>query len=176
APHTELATVTMDEAGEAALERAVTTRFPNVTSVRVKEALEAVNGMLDQFSLAVRAMGGVTLISGVLVLAGAMAAGFRARAKDAVILKVLGATRARILGIYAREYAALGFATALIAAFAGSLAAYVVIARVMELPWRFLPATLALTVIGASLATVALGLAGTWRVLSVPAAPSLRAE
>jgi putative ABC transport system permease protein len=176
APHTELATVTMEEAGEAALEREVTSRFPNVTSVRVKEALDAVNGMLGQFSLAVRAMGAITLVSGVLVLAGAMAAGFRARVKDAVILKVLGATRARILGIYAREYAALGLATALIAAAAGSAAAYVIIARVMELPWHFLPGTLIATVLGASLATVALGLLGTWAALSAPAAPNLRSE
>ncbi|MCE9648344.1 MAG: FtsX-like permease family protein [Parvibaculum sp.] len=176
APHTELATVVMAEAGEEALEREVTTRFPNVTSVRVKEALDAVNKMLDQFSLAVRATGGVTLLSGVLVLGGAMAAGFRARVRDAVILKVLGASRARILGIYVREYAALGLATALIAALAGTTAAYVIVARVMELPWHFLPGTLALTVIAATLATVGLGLAGTWRVLSVPAARSLRTE
>lgn len=176
APHTELATVTMGADGEEALEREVTSRFPNVTSVRVKEALDAVNKMLDQFSLAVRATGGITLLSGVLVLGGAMAAGFRARVRDAVILKVLGASRARILGIYVREYAALGLATALIAAFAGTIAAYIVVARVMELPWNFLPGTLALTVLGATLATVGLGLLGTWRVLSVPAARSLRAE
>ncbi|HEY4344935.1 MAG TPA: FtsX-like permease family protein [Parvibaculum sp.] len=176
APHTELATVTMAAEGEEALERDVTTQFPNVTSVRVKEALDAVNKMLDQFSLAVRATGGVTLLSGILVLGGAMAAGFRARVRDAVILKVLGASRARILGIYVREYAALGLATALIAALAGTAAAYVVVARVMELPWHFLPATLLVTIAAATLATVGLGLAGTWRVLSVPAARSLRAE
>ncbi len=176
APHTELATVTMAAEGEEVLERAVTSQFPNITSVRVKEALDAVNKMLDQFSLAVRATGGVTLLSGVLVLGGAMAAGFRARVRDAVILKVLGASRARILGIYIREYATLGLATALIAALAGTAAAYIVVAYVMELPWHFLPGTLLVTITAATLATVGLGLAGTWRVLSVPAARSLRAE
>ncbi|HUD51107.1 ABC transporter permease [Parvibaculum sp.] len=176
APHTELATVTMDEAGEAALERAVATRFPNVTSVRVKEALDAVNALLGQFSLAVRVTGMVTLAAGILVLAGAMAAGFRARARDAVILKVLGATRARVLGIYVREYAALGLSTALVAALAGSIAAWAVVAIVMELPWHVLPGTLALTVLGATAATIGLGLLGTWRVLSVPAASMLRSD
>ncbi len=176
APHTELATVTMDEAGEAALERAVTTQFPNVTSVRVKEALDAVNVLLGQFSLAVRVTGMVTLLAGVLVLAGAMAAGFRARARDAVILKVLGATRGRVLGIYVREYAALGFSTALVAALAGSAAAWAIVALVMELPWQPLPGTLALTILAATVATIGLGLLGTWRVLSVPAAQVLRSE
>lgn len=176
APHTELATVTMAADGEEALERKVTTQFPNITSVRVKEALDAVNTMLGQFSLAVRATSGVTLLSGVLVLGGAIAAGFRARVRDAVILKVLGASRARILGVYIREYAALGLATALIAAFVGTAAAYVVVAEVMELPWRFLPGALLATIAAATLATVGLGLAGAWRVLSAPAARSLRAE
>ncbi|KAB7742249.1 FtsX-like permease family protein [Parvibaculum sedimenti] len=176
APHTELATVTMDEAGEAALERDVVARFPNVTSVRVKEALDAVNTLLGQFSLAVRVTGLVTLAAGILVLAGAMAAGFRGRARDAVILKVLGATRARVLGIYMREYAALGFSTALVAALSGSVAAWAVVSLVMEMPWVPLWGTLALTILGATAATVGLGLLGTWRVLSVPAAGTLRAE
>lgn len=176
APHTELATVTMAPEGEAALEHAVTARFPNITSVRVKEALDAVNTLLGQFSLAVRTIGMVTLAAGILVLAGAMAAGFRGRIRDAVILKVLGATRARILGIYIREYAALGFATAFVAAFAGSAASYIVVTRVMELAWRPMPAMLIATVAGATIATVGLGLMGTWRILSAPAAPSLRAD
>jgi putative ABC transport system permease protein len=176
APHTDLATVTMAASGEEALEREVTARFPNITSVRVKEALEAVNRLLDQFALAISATGGLTLIAGVLVLAGAMAAGFRARQRDAVILKVLGATRGRILTVYVLEYAALGLATALVAALAGTAAAYAVVAQVMDLPWRFLPVTLGLTVAGAVFATIALGLAGTWRVLSAPAARHLRAD
>jgi putative ABC transport system permease protein len=46
----------------------------------------------------------------------------------------------------------------------------------MELPWHFLPGTLALTVIGAALVTVMLGLMGTWRALSMPAAPVLRVD
>lgn len=178
APHSVLATVEMDGSPEQeeALEREVTAQFPNITSVRVREALEAVNGLLENFSMAVRATGGVTLAAGVLVLAGAMAAGFRSRVRDAVVLKVLGATRVRILGIYIREYAALGLATALVAAVAGTAAAFVVITMVMEMPWRFLPGTLAFTILAATLVTVALGLLGTWRALSVPSAGVLRAD
>ena len=178
APHTVLATVAMEggNAAEEALERDVTARFPNITSVRVKEALQAVNKLLEDFAMAVRATGAVTLAAGVLVLAGAMAAGFSARVRDAVVLKVLGATTGRILGIYVREYALLGFATALVAALAGTVAAFSVITFVMDMPWRFLPGTLALTVVAAAILTVALGLLGTWRALAAPAAPVLRAD
>ncbi|PKQ04063.1 MAG: glycosyl transferase family 1, partial [Alphaproteobacteria bacterium HGW-Alphaproteobacteria-11] len=178
APHTVLATVAMEGGNEAeeALEREVTARFPNITSVRVKEALLAVNKLLEDFAMVVRATGAVTLAAGVLVLAGAMAAGFSARVRDAVVLKVLGATTGRILGIYVREYALLGFATALVAALAGTVAAFSVITFLMGMPWRFLPGTLAVTVVAAAILTVALGLLGTWRALAAPAAPVLRAD
>ncbi len=178
APHTVLATVEMNGGPEAEeeLERDVTSRFPNITSVRVREALNAVNALLENFAMAVRATGAVTLAAGVLVLAGAMAAGFHSRVRDAVVLKVLGASRARILGVYIREYAALGLATALVAGFAGTVAAFVVITMLMELPWRFLPGTVAFTILLATLVTVGLGLLGTWRALSVPSAPVLRVD
>lgn len=176
APHSALATVSMDEAGEAALEREVVRQFPNVTSVRVKQALDQISLILSQFSLAVRSTGLVTLASGVLVLAGAMAAGFRARLRDAVILKVLGASRARILGIYVREYLVLGLATVLIAAAAGTVTAYAIVVQMMQLPWHFLPGTLLLTIVAATLVTIGLGLGGTFGALSAPAARGLRNE
>ena len=49
-------------------------------------------------------------------MAGAAAAGHRQRIYDAVVLKVLGATRRRVLQAYAIEYGLLGVATAVIAA------------------------------------------------------------
>ena len=176
APQTFLSTVTMDEAGEVEMQRRITDTFPNVTSIRVKEAIGAVLALLEDLVLAVRATSVVTLVAGVLVLAGAMAAGHRHRVYDSVVLKVLGATRARVLGIYALEYALLGLGTALIAAAAGTLAAYLVITRVMQAEWLFLPGTLAATVLGATVLTMAFGLAGTWSALSRKAAPILRAE
>lgn len=176
APQTILSTVTMDEAGELELQRQVTDAFPNVTSIRVKEAISSVSALLEDLVLAVRATSVVTIIAGVLVLAGAMAAGHRHRVYDSVVLKVLGATRAKVLGAYALEYALLGFGTAMIAAAAGTLAAYLVITRVMQAEWMFLPVTLMATVMGATLITMGFGLMGTWSALSGKSAPVLRSE
>jgi len=176
APQTILSTITMDEAGEVELQRRITDAFPNVTSIRMKEAIGAVSDLLEDLVLAVRATSVVTIIAGVLVLAGAMAAGHRHRVYDSVVLKVLGATRGRVLGAYALEYALLGFGTALIAAGAGTLAAYLVITQVMQAEWIFLPLTLSATVIGATVITMGFGLVGTWSALSRKAAPILRSE
>ena len=73
------------------------------------------------------------------MLAGAMLATQQRRVHEAVVMKVLGATRARIAGIFAWEFAALGLATALAALGVGTLGAYLVVHRLMGLDWTFLP-------------------------------------
>jgi len=104
-----------------------------VTSVRVREALETIGSVVTNLVLAVRGASAVTLISAILVLGGALAAGHRHRVYDAVILKTLGATRARLLGAYALEYLMIGFATAVFGVIAGSIAAWLIVTRLMTL-------------------------------------------
>ncbi len=174
APHTHLATVTMDEAGELPLLRKVSDAYPNITAVRIKEVLDTVNGLLSKLLLAIRGASGIALLAGVLVLAGAMAAGHRSRIYDAVVLKTVGATRKRLMTSYVFEFAVLGLATAVFAVLAGTAASYLVVRFAMDVGWVFLPAIAGWTVVGATLVTVALGLAGTWRVLGQKAAPVLR--
>jgi hypothetical protein len=115
APHTHVATLTEahpDPPATPGSSRQVADAFPMVTSVRVREALETVGTVVTNLVLAIRGASAVTLISAILVLGGALAAGHRHRVYDAVILKTLGATRARLLGAYALEYLMIGFATA----------------------------------------------------------------
>ena len=97
APHTHLATVTFPNGSDPALDarilRSSALAYPMVTSVRVKDALEAVNDVVSQLVMAIRGASSIALIASLLVLAGALAAGHRARLYDAVVLKTLGATR-----------------------------------------------------------------------------------
>ena len=86
--------------------------FPPVSAVRVREALDAVEALVAKLAQAIRAASGVALATSVLVLAGALAANRRARIADAVILKILGATRGRLIATFLIEYATLGAATA----------------------------------------------------------------
>ena len=109
-----------------------------------------------------------------LVLSGALAAGNHARIHDAVVLKTLGATRRTLISAFSLEYALIGLATAVFALFAGGVAAWYVVARIMGLPSTFLPEVAVATVIAALVLTVGFGLAGTWRVLGHKAAPVLR--
>ena len=176
APHTHMVTVIMKEAGEADFARLLAHHYPNVTIIRVKEAIATMRDVLTNLGLGIRAMSGLTLLAGILVLAGAMASGHRARVYDAVVMKVLGATRKRIMLAFALEYALMGLGAAVIAAAAGTLAAYALITGPMQAQFVFLPLTLALTVLGAVGLTVILGLLGTYAALGTPAAPVLRSR
>lgn len=177
APHSWLATLTADglsAADESRVLNAVTREFPAVTTVRVKDALDVVNRIVAQLGTAIRAAAAVALIASVLVLAGALAAGNRARIHDAVVLKTLGATRYTLIAAFSLEYMLIGLATAAFALLAGGVAAWFVVTRIMTLPSAFQPEVAVATVVIALLTTVGIGLVGTWRVLGHKAAPVLR--
>ena len=177
APHSWLATLTLQEESaqaESAIVNAMARAFPAVTTVRISEALEIANRLVGQLSAAVRAAAIVAIAASVLVLAGALAAGNRARQRDAVVLKTLGATRRLLMKAYLAEYAVLGLATGLFALAFGSVAAWYVIEQVMTLKASLsLPVALSTLAI-ALVVTVGTGLAGTWRLLGQRAAPALR--
>lgn len=177
APHGHLATLTLPEGSttdEVAVLRAVSDAFPTITSIRVKDALDTVNGIVSQLAVAIRAAASVTLVAAMLVLAGTLAAGHQRRMRDAAILKVLGARRRTLVGAYALEYALLGTATAVFGIAAGTVASWLIAKELMEIDFVFMPSVAVATVLIAVLVTVSLGLAGAWRSLGVRPAQLLR--
>jgi putative ABC transport system permease protein len=177
APHTHIATLTEPHDGaveDAAIIKAVAGAFPMVTSVRVREALETIGTVVTNLVLAIRGASAVTLISAILVLGGALAAGHRHRVYDAVILKTLGATRLRLLGAYTLEYLMIGAATAVFGVAAGSVAAWLIVTRLMTLGFEWQAGSAAMVVAAALVVTVALGLAGTLMALNQKPAGVLR--
>jgi|TARA_R110002124_G_scaffold217817_4_gene383519 putative ABC transport system permease protein len=176
APHSHLATARADGEAEDNLFRAVTDNFANISVIRMKEALQTVNRILEQLSSAVSAISSITLVAGVLVLAGAFAAGHRKRVYDAVILKVLGATRKDIFVTFLLEYTLLGLVTSIIAAATGWFAAYMIITEILEAKWINLPFTIIATILVSVLVTLLFGLLGSWRALGEKVAPALRSD
>ncbi|HLA20536.1 MAG TPA: FtsX-like permease family protein [Pseudolabrys sp.] len=178
APHTHLATLTYPDGGspaqEGAVIRAVADSFPMVTTVQVKDALAAVGAIIANLVLGIRGASAITLLAAALVLGGALAAGHRHRVYDAVILKTLGATRARLLAAYTIEYLLLGAATALFGVLSGSLAGWLIVADLMHLRFSWQPWPALAAAVLAVLVTVALGLIGTFSALGQKPAPVLR--
>jgi putative ABC transport system permease protein len=185
APYNDLATLTFplrgdadplrgDAGRETALPREVAQAFPAVTTIRVKDALDAANAIVGQLAIAVGAASSVALLASILVLGGALAAGQQARIYDAVILKTLGATRGRILAAFLLEYGLIALCTAIFGVAAGGAAAFGIVREVMSLDFTWgWPQALG-TAGSALILTIFLGLLGTWRVLGLKPAPYLR--
>ncbi|MSP51761.1 MAG: FtsX-like permease family protein [Alphaproteobacteria bacterium] len=176
APHTHLATARATAAAEEPLFRAVTERFPNVSPLRVRDISDRIASFLNEIAAGIRAAASLAVAAGVLVLAGAVAAGHRRRVYDAVILKVLGATRANLALGYVIEFVLLGTVTAAIAVGTGTIGAWIIVTQVMRSEWNFVPAAALLTALGGVVLTALLGFLGTWWALGQKPARILRAE
>jgi putative ABC transport system permease protein len=174
APHTFIATARVAPEAEDTVERLVSERFANVSTIRVKAALATVEATLGSIASAARGTALIALLAGGLVLAGALAASHRRRLYDAVVLKVLGATRREVMRAFLIEFGLLGLAASLAAVIAGSLCAYVLLDLYMRLDFDVMVGPALGTVAAAVISVLVLGFAGTWRALGQKAAPLLR--
>jgi putative ABC transport system permease protein len=174
APHSFLATVRVAPAEENALYSTVTDKYPGISTVRVKDAIAQVDTLLQQLAAGIGAASLVTILAGLLVLAGTIAAGARTRLYDATVLKVVGATRAQIALVYVAEYGALGLVTGVIALGAGTLAASIAARQILNVEFVFDGHAALLTVAGGGAATLLFGLIGALAALNARPAARLR--
>ena len=174
APHTHIATVYAEEAAEGRILRDLATAFPNITAIRVRDAIDRVTEVLGGIAAAITYGALATLVTGGIVLIGAAAAGERGRTYEAAILKTLGASRRAILLNFALRSALLGAAAGVVAIAAGGLAGWGVTRFVMETDFRFEVVSATAIVIGGILATLLAGLAFAWRPLASRPARVLR--
>ena len=176
APQTHVATVNVTPESEDQLHRMVTDRFANISAIRIRNVMETITDMFTRIAFAVSASASVTVAAGLLVLAGAVAAGYRRRVYDSVILKVLGATRSNIASVFIVEYIILGLITTLLATLLGTIGSYAMMFFVMEGDWVFDPYAVVFTAAAGIVLTVLLGFAGTWKALGENVMPVLRTE
>jgi len=176
APHTYLATAYGTPTDNTAFLSELGKAYPNITAIRVSDAIDRVTEILVGISAAIRWGAAVTLLTGFVVLIGAAAAAERQRVYEAALLKTLGATRARILTGFALRSAILGAAAGAVAIAAGGLAGWAVLGQVMAVTFVFdLPSAL-WVVGGGAIASLLAGLAFVWRPLMVRPAQILRSR
>ncbi len=178
APHSDIATLTFADGGnnaeETAIIKALGDAFPNITAVRVKDTLDTLDGIINKLVLALGGASSITLIAAAFVLGGALAASQRFRIYDAVVLKTYGATRARLLAAYALEYLFIGLISVVFGVAMGSIAAALIVTRVMEFPFAWVAGQAGAAAFTALAVTVVFGLAGTFTALGRKPAEVLR--
>lgn len=174
APHNMVATVAVEDRAEAELARSLPARFPSASLIQVRDVIGQVTNILNQMSQAIAAAASMAIFSGIAVLIGAIAASRERRVYDSVILKLLGATRAQILGAQALEYAALAAILAGVALLLGlASAAYVVIA-IFDFSFRPDPLIVGITLVGGAGLSFLIGMLGSLPLLAAKPAQALR--
>ncbi|MEP1638433.1 FtsX-like permease family protein [Ascidiaceihabitans sp.] len=176
APHTFISTVYADENAEAQILRDLATAYPNITAIRVRDAINRVADVLAGLAAATSYGAAATLITGFLVLIGAAAAGTKARTYEAAVLKTLGASRGRILRSFALRAALLGFAAGAVALAAGIAGGWAVSRFVMETDFNVIWPNAIAIIAGGVIATLLAGLAFAWAPLAARPAQVLRAK
>jgi putative ABC transport system permease protein len=174
APHSWIATVYAGETSEAAILRDLARAYPNITAIRVRDAIGRVTEALTAIANAVAWAAAATLLTGFVVLIGAAAAGERGRIFEAAVLKTLGASRATVLGSFALRAALTGAAAGVVALATGALAGWAVMTFVMEANYAFEPASAFGIVAGGVVMTLVAGLLFAARPLAARPAAVLR--
>ncbi len=174
APHNLTATITMDPSREDAMMRALLNAFPGVSVISIGDVIDQVGGLLDQMSQAILLASLVTVLAGIAVLVGAIAAARQSRTYDSVILKALGATRGQILGVQLLEYGTLALLLALIALLLGTIAAWYIVTGIFDFGWAPDWGRIAITLAIGAVGTLGISLAGTLPLISVRPAQTLR--
>jgi putative ABC transport system permease protein len=178
APHTFIGTLRApaDPTARALFQRDLVTKFPNVSAIDVREVMAALQGVIDNVTMAISIVGGVALASGVLILIGAVAMTKFQRVYEAAILRTLGASTRMLATMLALEYSTLGLIAGLIGAAGAVGLSWAVCRFVFEIDWE--PAPVLLT-IGAVVTTALVGLIGvvaSGDVLRKKPLATLRAE
>ncbi len=149
-----------------ALQRAVFARYPSVTVVNAADILEIVQEMVARIGLTVRFVAAFAILGGLIILASSIAGTRYRRIREVAILKTVGATRRRIIGVFSIEFCIVGLAAGAIGSLLAAVFTAVVIDQLMDGAYRFNPAPLVVATGLTSFLAVITGWAASFRILN----------
>ncbi|MEY4939577.1 MAG: hypothetical protein RIQ93_1312 [Verrucomicrobiota bacterium] len=160
----------------ARVQRAVVSALPSVTAIDLALVMQTVDAIFSKVAFVIQFMALFTVLTGVIVLVGAVMTGRFQRIRETVLLRTLGATRRQLTQIMLVEYTVLG----VLAAMAGGLLAIVANGLLAKFIFHLRPATPPLELILAVVAVVAVtlttGLVANRGITSHPPLEVLRQE
>jgi putative ABC transport system permease protein len=157
------------------LQRALYNAFPTVTVINVAQALETVRAVVMQITYVIQFLAAFSIFAGIVILASSIAGTRYRRIREVVVLKTLGATRARIATVFSIEFAVLGLVAGLVGVTFANLIARVLLTRltvVYHFQWAWTLAAL----LGTAALTVATGWLASHRILGQKPLEVLREE
>lgn len=165
-----------DQELAARFQRQLVTSFPNVSLIDLRLILSTINEIFDKLGLIIRFLALFSIITGMVVLAGAVINSKFVRIKENVLLRTIGARTKQITGITLIEYAYLGLFSALTGIFLSVAGGYLLATFFFEIPFAFDMGEMLLIGLGVILVTVAIGWFNSRDVISTPPLQVLRKE
>ncbi len=175
-PQLRLGAVRLPAGSEQGVQDRLAQRFPNVSMIQMRPLIDRVVGLLERLGWAVRFLGGFTVVAGLVILAGAVAAGSVQRGREVALLKALGMTRRDVLAVLSTEYGLLGLVAGVISALGATLLAWLVVTRGMQIEWSLRPLSMVATVASGILLAVAAGVSASGGALRKRPVEALREE
>jgi putative ABC transport system permease protein len=153
-PHTFVGFLrTGEDAGRrGALQRDLVKGFPNISALDVRAVVASVRELLDNITLGITVVGAVTVVSGVLILIGAVAMTKFQRLYEAAIYRTLGASTRLLTAMVAVEYGVLGLLAGVLGAAGAFGLSWALATFLFDITWRPAPGLL----LGGALATAAI--------------------
>jgi len=171
-----LTTNVPNEEASAGLQTELVRKFPNVSIIDLRQVLSVIEGLLNKISWIINFMAFFSILTGIIVLLGAVRTSKYQRIKESVLLRTLGAKSGQILKILALEYMYLGVLGALSGILLSTISSQLLAWLVFDSP--FIPSMFPFLVLfpGITLLVMIIGLANSISVIKSPPLEVLRKE
>ncbi|MCH7500868.1 MAG: FtsX-like permease family protein [Nitrospinae bacterium] len=165
APITYVGTVSVARDKELALQEAVVDALPNITALSTRDIVDTVESVVNKLLTLVDFMSGFAILSGLFILAGAIASTKFRRLKESAILKTLGAQRKVVASILGYEYAMLGAIAAVIGVLLSAGLSWAVMHYIVKADWHLRLVPMAWALVTAVILTTVTGILSSLDVL-----------
>ena len=163
-------------AARARFQHDLVERFPHVSVIDFHEVLETIRDVMSKVTLAITVVGGLVLLSGGLILIGAVAMTKFQRVYEAAVFKTLGANTRTIARMLRFEYGVLGSLAGLIGSLGAIVLTWGVSRYALEIPWKIFAGEHIAGVLLTAVLVAVIGVVSSLDVLKNKPLATLRAE
>lgn len=177
APQIFVATTRVDDQQIAnRFQQQLVTLYPNVSLIDLRLILSTINELFDKLGLVVRFLALFSIITGLVVLAGAVINSKFLRMKENVLLRTIGARSRHIMKITLIEYAYLGLFAALTGVILSLAGGWLLTKFFFKITFAFDGLELLIITAGVVLLTMVIGWWNSRDVINTPPLQILRKE
>lgn len=152
------------------------TNFPNVSLIDLRLILSTINELFNKLGLVIRFLALFSIVTGLVVLAGAVINSKFVRIKENVLLRTLGARTRQITKITLIEYAYLGLFSAITGVSLALVGGFVLTKFFFEITFAFDLNELLIILCGVTTLTMFIGWYNSRQVINTPPLQVLRKE